>query len=136
MATWVIGDIHSCPEANLSQISKPAPQSIRHNSPIMILRRALLVVGMLVVALMAAAKVTSSNGLDQLAQHLAKQGWEKGQLTLLDAGYSSNIFSQTAHGRYESSDPARLGKVTIKIQRGTPLQAWSVANYGYLPISK
>ena len=64
-------------------------------------RRALLIIGLIFVALIAAAKVTSSNGLDQLEQHLAKQGWEKGQLTLLNGGYSSNLFSQTAHGRYE-----------------------------------
>lgn len=100
------------------------------------IKKALMVIILSAVALMAVAKVASPSGLDQLEHHLAVQGWKKGQLTLLNAGYSSGMFSQNAHGRYASSDPVRPGEVTIKIHRSTPLQGWSVANYVHLPISE
>ena len=83
----------------------------------------------IVMALVVVTVITSSDGLDQLDQHLAQQGWEKSQLSLMEGGYSSSFLSQSAHGKYVSSDPTRPGEVTVKVERPTPFHDWSVTTY-------
>ncbi|MAG63033.1 hypothetical protein CMO84_05865 [Candidatus Woesearchaeota archaeon] len=87
------------------------------------------VLGGIVVVLVAVTVINSSDGLDQLEQHLAEQGWEKSQLNLMVGGYSSSFLSQSAHGKYASSDPTRPGEVTVKVERPTPFHDWSVTTY-------
>jgi hypothetical protein len=93
------------------------------------MKRVLWILAAIVVALVTVTVITSSNGLDQLEEHLAEQGWEKSQLTLMAGGYSSGILHQSAHGKYASSDPTSPGEVTVKIERPTPFHDWSVTTY-------